>query len=238
MPVIQHQGRLPLYDRVVFFDWHGVLCNDRFWHSVLDAGQHPLRRALGAFATEIFSNEPLVKAWMRGQLSLRDVAKDWPITHKRWDVDFLLRRAERDCSTMRIQPDMAALARELRSSCFVVVATDNMDCFIQAMARHTVARTTFDGIVCSSDIGVLKRDDPERFFGSFLGKVGVALRNSVLVDDSSANCAAFSQAGGRAICHSRPERTRAELRSILFTEQQPSGPCDGHTTSARTSGTV
>lgn len=220
----RRQGRLPLYRTAVFFDWHGVLCRDRFWHSILDAERHPAQVALQSFADELFSNEQLVRAWMRGLVSLDEVLQGWPTHHRRWNTRFLLRRAVRDCRRMQILPAMAARAHELSASCFVVVATDNMDCFADAARHHTGLNALFDDVICSSELGVLKRDDPRRFFSAFLNTIGGSLENSILVDDSLANCVAFSEAGGRVVHHREPERTRAELLELLLSNRSPSVP--------------
>lgn len=228
-------ARLPLSQPVVFFDWHGVLCRDRFWHSILDAERHPARASLVAFADAIFADQPLVDAWMRGAVSLDDVVRDWSMSRP-WDVAFIRDCAVRDCGTMRVLPEMASLVRDVRACCLAVVATDNMDCFAVAAHDRRDLQESFDGILCSSDLGLLKREDPARFFAAFLGTAEVALERGILIDDSEANCTAFAAAGGRAILHREVERTRAELAVMLDAPHpplRPTAPSGSHTTSTR-----
>lgn len=223
---MRHTGlsaSLPPSASIVFFDWHGVLCLERFWHSILDEERHPARASLVAFADSLFADQLRVDAWMRGALSLDDVVRDWPMSRP-WDATFVRNRAIRDCGTMRVLPKMASLVRDIRERCLVVVATDNMDCFAIAAHDRRDLRESFDGIICSSEVGLLKRDDPAKFFAAFLGSAENAFGRGILIDDSEANCAAFTTAGGRAILHRDAERTRAELTILLDTRHPPLGP--------------
>lgn len=116
---------------------------------------------------------------------------------------------------MHVVPEMGALADAIKESCFVVVATDNMDCFASAARANRQLATRFDDVICSSDVGLLKRDDPKKFFSAFLDKIAGSLDDSILVDDSAVNCETFAAAGGRAILHRQAESTRSELLSLL-----------------------
>jgi hypothetical protein len=95
----------------------------------------------------------------------------------------------------------------------VVVATDNMDCFVRAFehARHRRYRpkreretladwaVICDDIICSSRAGALKSEDPQGFFGPWLAAHEVGFTDAVLIDDRADNCAAFISQGGTAI---------------------------------------
>jgi FMN phosphatase YigB (HAD superfamily) len=94
----------------------------------------------------------------------------------------------------------------------VVIATDNMDCFVSAFERARSRRRhgggervtmadwacSCDDIISSSDVGALK-EDAHSFFGPWLAGHGMGFGDAVLVDDRTANCAAFVAAGGSAI---------------------------------------
>jgi hypothetical protein len=56
-----------------------------------------------------------------------------------------------------------------------------------------------DDIICSSDVAALKADDPQAFFGPWLGRHGLRFPDAVLIDDRADNCAAFTTCGGAAI---------------------------------------
>ena len=74
------------------------------------------------------------------------------------------------------------MLHRMRAEAMVVVATDNMDCFARVFedARHRRGRLNrawetladwaviCDDIICSSQAGVLKSEDPQAFFGPWL----------------------------------------------------------------------
>jgi hypothetical protein len=55
-----------------------------------------------------------------------------------------------------------------------------------------------DDIICSSQAGTLKSEDPQAFFGPWLAVHGVGFTDAVLIDDRADNCAAFTSQGGTA----------------------------------------
>ena len=72
-----------------------------------------------------------------------------------------------------------------------------MDCFVAAArARRDIGFC--DELLASSDLGVLKAEDPARFFGPWLDRHGLSFADAILVDDSPRNCVAFELYGGRA----------------------------------------
>jgi FMN phosphatase YigB (HAD superfamily) len=56
-----------------------------------------------------------------------------------------------------------------------------------------------DDIVCSSDVGKLKSEDPVGFFGEWLSRHRLGFSDSLLIDDRADNCAAFEKYGGKAV---------------------------------------
>ncbi len=80
---------------------------------------------------------------------------------------------------MRVNVELLEILRALRARALIIIATDNMDCFARAFdyARSRARRSPetaqtltdwaifYDDIVCSSDVGRLKSEDPEGFFG-------------------------------------------------------------------------
>jgi FMN phosphatase YigB (HAD superfamily) len=97
--------------------------------------------------------------------------------------------------------DRALLAelQKWRQNGFLVLATDNIDCFVEATNARPSLLAKFDGILCSSALGVLKSDSPSAFFGGWLARHGLSFADAVLIDDRHHNCARFSAAGGEAI---------------------------------------
>lgn len=203
--------QLPLSGRVIFSDWHGVLSRDAFWASIMQHSRHPLHAELKAGMAGVFARDVnTAEEWMMGKLSSADVIEGMGI-RPRPREDFLMRRLLLDCGRMNVNTGLFDLLRGLRAEATVVIATDNMDCFVSAFERARSRRrrrgervtmadwaAICDDIISSSEVGALK-EDPRSFFGPWLAEHGLGFSDAVLVDDRPANCEAFVAAGGSAI---------------------------------------
>jgi hypothetical protein len=204
--------QLPLTGRVVFVDWHGVLSRDPFWMSIRNSATHPLRPHLEANLADVFSGEAeTANEWMKGLLSSHEIIAAMSIRlDRRFRDDFLDRRLNVDCARMRVNVDLFEVLRKVKTQALVVLATDNMDCFATTFTRvrrrrrrpaadsETLADWAIicDDIVCSSEVGALKAEDPQLFFGQWLAERGLGFSDAALIDDRADNCAAFAAQGG------------------------------------------
>jgi hypothetical protein len=207
--------QVPLAGRVIFSDWHGVLSRDPFWTSIRNSATHPLHAQLEAGMAGVFASERnTANEWMKGLLSSDQVITEMGIQlNGRFRDDFLPRRLDLDCVRMKVNVDLFEVLRHIRAEAMVVIATDNMDCFARAFeharnrkqhrkkARETLAdwAVICDDIICSSQAGALKSEDPQAFFGPWLAIHGIGFTDAVLLDDRADNCAAFTSQGGSAI---------------------------------------
>jgi len=206
--------QLLVWKRVVFVDWHGVLSRDPFWLSILQREKHPLRPVLQAKLGQLFSTGSTVHEWMKGLRTSDEVIAELGIeTRGNYRNDFLAKRLDADCFLMRVDGELVELLKSLKAGAFVVLATDNMDCFARAFeyarskrkrARADVETfsdwaTICDDIVCSSDVGALKSEDAVGFFGTWLREHGLSFDQAVLIDDREDNCRAFTAQGGLAL---------------------------------------
>jgi hypothetical protein len=207
--------QMPLWDRVIFCDWHGVLSRDPFWVSIRSSATHPLHARLEAGMAEVFNSETgLANEWMKGLLSSGQIIDEMGIRlDRRFRDDFLARRLDLDCARMRVNAELFELLRLMRAEAMVVIATDNMDCFARAFdqaqrrrrspasERETLAdwAAICDDLICSSHVTALKAEDPQAFFGPWLASGGMRFADAVLIDDRADNCAAFIACGGAAI---------------------------------------
>jgi hypothetical protein len=207
--------QVPLAGRVIFSDWHGVLSRDPFWTSIRNSATHPLHAQLEAGMAGVFASERnTANEWMKGLLSSDQVITEMGIQlNGRFRDDFLPRRLDLDCVRMKVNVDLFEVLRHIRAEAMVVIATDNMDCFARAFeharnrkqhrkkARETLAdwAVICDDIICSSQAGALKSEDPQAFFGPWMTDHGVDFTDAVLIDDRADNCATFTAQGGAAI---------------------------------------
>jgi hypothetical protein len=225
-PTGHAEASLPIWTSCVFIDWHGVLSEEVFWASILGNDSHELQNSLRRAVGELFEGDAdLVESWMRGSISMNHVVARLDVSlNRRYRADYLVRRLMTDCR--RMQPRRSLLEplfeREANTRVLRTLATDNMDCFFSGAKRlWNSPDRLFDGVLCSSELGVLKAEDPERFFGRWLEDHGLAPADAVLVDDSADNCRAFERWGGTAVHYSSEERAVSELRAWLDAKPSP-----------------
>jgi hypothetical protein len=215
---VVRQPALPLWRRVVFVDWHGVLSRSPFWASIVTDPRHPLNRPLRARLGRLYGDQALMAAWMTARRATADVVGAMGVEGgARYGTDYLCRQLERDCRVMRVNVELLRVLRTVQARAFVVVATDNVDSFAETFRRLAARREprvvpepepadtlaawagACDDLVCSSDVGVLKSGDARAFFGPYLAACGLEFGDALLIDDGSENCTAFRAAGGAAL---------------------------------------
>lgn len=207
--------QMPFWRHVIFVDWHGVLSRDPFWMSIRESANHPLHSQLEANLSVVFSpNNSVGHEWMRGSLSSDELIATMNIQlDRRSREDFLARRLDVDCARMSVNVALFEVLRSLSSRAIVVLATDNTDSFARTFdqarqRRHRLSPESetladwaiiCDDIICSSNVQVLKSEDPAKFFGPWLSDRELSFTDSVLVDDRADNCEAFVSQGGAAV---------------------------------------
>jgi FMN phosphatase YigB (HAD superfamily) len=202
-----------LWQRVVFVDWHGVLCDQPFWQSITQNPRHQQHRKLSEAVERLFrERRSLIEAWMRGSIDSQRVVGELPEPRdRRCRPNYLYRRLFDDCEQMRPRADLLDALAGLPPLTLIVIATDNMDCFSDSLP-HVNLNRVFDATLCSSDLGVLKAEDPQRFFGELLAEHDLRPTDAALIDDSNRNCSHFERFGGHAIHFRNVPQAAAELQ--------------------------
>lgn len=201
----------------VFVDWHGVLSRDTFWHSIIENTRHPYRNQLISVRESIFSSPSYVEAWMRGEFSTEKILHDLEASielDKRAKKHFLIRRLISDYRRCSLNEDLTNTLRKLRGDHSIVIATDNMDLPTDTIASRKDIWWFADDIISSSDVGVLKYESPELFFGTWLTSNGFAFKDAILIDDNEDNCIMFRMSGGQAV-HWRNNDSLKELEKLV-----------------------
>ena len=179
----------PLYE-TIFIDWYRTLSHSFFWEHWFNPEQpsHPERQLFDRLQ-EGFRKGDLVAEWMRGHPTALQVCK---LLAEQCEADpnHLLKHLIRSCRQAKLaSPKIPALIAELKSrGTRVIVATDNMDVFVDWTVPALSLLETFDDIVSSSQLGVLKSDvDPaggSLFFTRYYGQQPFDPTRALLIDDS------------------------------------------------------
>lgn len=177
---------------VVFIDFHGTLCHDRYWRSLSTPDQSRLQ----AFLFE--NNTELVTAWMRGRYSAEQI-NDIVANHLGRDPAALWSLFVADCQTMTIAPGVLERLGRLRGRAVTILITGNMDSFTRFTVPSIGLDKVFDIISNSFTEGRLKTDDGGAQFLDYARRFGTGLERCFLIDDAADVCALFSGLGGQAL---------------------------------------
>lgn len=207
---------LPVYSAFVFFDWFGTVSHSRFWDDITGRPRHPLARPLRSAVEELFVNErDLVRMWMLGQATDDQVVARLDVSlPSNYRSDFLVRSLLRGCKNSDVDPTMAALVSETGEYAFTAIASDNMDCFVRATPAVLSGETRVDEVIVSSQVGAMKKDDPESFFGPTLRRYALDRSQAILIDDCLDTCHNFEAWGGRSIHFESPSQAVDALRRL------------------------
>ena len=198
--------------KVVFCDWYATLCHEPFWASALTDPVHPLHATLAPAVSELFTDKPLMHAWMRGELTDLDICGRLAASGAGADAERLHALLRSDCARMRPDQALLALLDALPAPVRLIVATDNMLCCSDVLLDLPGMRR-FERVLCSAELGAVK-DTPDAFFGACLNDLDVEFADCVLIDDSPGGCAAFTRAGGRALVYRDAEHAAGDLARL------------------------
>lgn len=179
--------------RCVVFDFGFTLSSDLYftlappgyphWHDVIQQ--------------RIFAQPPIVRAWMKGELGLLDIAR---IVAEQVDlpVPAIVATMECGCMNMRMNPAVWEFACAQRAQGRkTALVTANMDVFTAVVVPAHRLDTVFDVILNTADYGELHK--PVLWDRAFemLGE-GIGYADSLLVEDGPQEPALFRARGGIA----------------------------------------
>lgn len=187
---------------ILFIDFDGTLCHDRFWRSLEPELQAKVQ-------TNLFgSKKELIKDWMLGKYISEDI-NQMLAEEIGSDYDSLWSTFVSDCEKMSISENVLKKIRSLRDSYLTVLITDNMD----SLDRFTVPALSldeyFDLIVNSHTEKALKNDESGKSFQKVAERYKSPLSESILIDNSVSSCKVFEDLGGKS-CLVTPEQTLAD----------------------------
>lgn len=179
----------------VFWDWHGVLGTKKFWH--ISSKVDP---RIKKFADYAFASNDRIDRWMRNELRLPDLAAASGANISAAQLTAALRTDwanTRDVVNIKL---FLSLKQQTPNAQHCII-TDNMDIFESYLPSNTFVRENFVRVFNSAGVGRLKKDDPG-LFDYVLDNLKLGtFKNTLLIDDSPANCQHFELMGGQTILH-------------------------------------
>ena len=176
---------------ILFIDFDGTLCHDRFWRSANKAIQEKIQDFLFS------SKNTLVSEWMKGSHTSEEINK---ILSRELDFDFdtLWQIFVHDCETMKVSRVDLNLVAALKDRYYTVLATDNMDCLDRFTVPALRLGNYFDLILNSYNERMFKNDFDGKFYIEAAEHHGINIRDCVLIDNSEKTCELFSKIEGTA----------------------------------------
>lgn len=176
---------------ILFCDFDGVLCYDRYWRSV------PVDKWKAIQELLFLNDTSLVNDWMRGKYTSEEINQfvsekiDMPF-NELWNI-FI-----NDCKNMKVSLKALEKLYQLRSKYTVILITGNMDSFTRFTHPELMLDNYFDYISNSYYEGMHKSDNNGELFLKYASKYNVVIENCLLFDDSIKNGDIFSNLGGTA----------------------------------------
>ncbi|MGO4482471.1 hypothetical protein EFD55_27250 [Rhizobium pisi] len=194
---------------IIFIDFDGTICHDRYWRSLPPVKQNKLQ-------TYLFQkNRHIVFEWMRGLHTAEEVngmvaaALDMPFD-KVWEI-FVA-----DCQSMQVSLVTLARLSRLRLVANVILVTGNMDSFSRFTVPALRLDQHFDAISNSYNEGRLKTDDGGALFMQYADQFSASILDCVVIDDSEEVCSTFAQLGGTPLRVTAERTTDAILDDLLL----------------------
>jgi FMN phosphatase YigB (HAD superfamily) len=191
---------LPLKKNVVFVDWFGVLSKKQFLTTYVTSPNHPMRESVLNFRGSIFSNQEILDNWMKGHLTYKKLIDDF-LDFSDSDKIKIEKSLLNYCENLTLEENLVKLLLKMSDKAFIVLATDNMDCFYESL-KKLPQLDLFDFILSSNNVGALKKESALDFFGSWLESHEILIQNCLLIDDFEINCQKFEESGGFSVHYS------------------------------------
>jgi FMN phosphatase YigB (HAD superfamily) len=201
------------HHKILFVDFNGTLCCDRFWRSLDKHSLDRLERWL------FVKNQFILQQWMRGVWSAEEVTLSIA-DNTGLDYDTIWRVLVADCNGMRVRLEALHAIGELRTVYIVILVTVNMDVFSRFTVPALRLHAYFDEIVNSADVGVYKTDGNGSIFDEIAKRHGAELRDCILLDDSEDALRVFEYQGGLGLQVTCYEDLMSHIRTLASSKMR------------------
>lgn len=197
---------------ILFLDWDGTLSDGRFWSSLDQDAYKKIQCSL------FEQNKALIDSWMMGNESSETVC-DWLKLSPGLHQCDLFGSLIDSCEHMAISKIAIDLIERIKEDRYVVLMTDNMDCFSRFTVPAQRLTDLFDEIVNSSEVKRLKKDGGGLSFQQIRQKYDVPFSACRLIDDSEKTCLLFQKLGGLVHRTTGIRKTEEILRSLCRSKE-------------------
>jgi FMN phosphatase YigB (HAD superfamily) len=174
---------------ILFIDFDGTICYDRFWRS-LSPDQYEIAQNF-LFGTD----RTYLREWMIGKRTSEEI-NNFLAPKLGLALDELWKIFVKDCETMYVSPEILEKIQILRTTYIVICSTGNMDCFMRFTVPALGLENYFDHISSSYDEKMTKTDEDGAVFKKYIQKYGAQTNECILMDDSQSVCDIFRSLGG------------------------------------------
>ena len=198
--------------RCVVFDFGFTLSSDLYF--TLAPPEYP--HWCSVIQQCVFEQRPIVNAWMRGELTLDDIAQI-VADHIALPLLVIVETMKRGCMSMRFNAAVWEFACAQRAQGRkTALVTANMDVFSEVVVPAHGLDRVFDVILNTADYRELRKEVLwDRAF-DMLGD-GLGYTNSLLIEDGPAEPARFQARGGYAYQYTDDTHFRAWLETLGWT---------------------
>jgi FMN phosphatase YigB (HAD superfamily) len=192
---------------ILFIDFDGTLCHDRFWRSLEPDLLHKIQGYVFGANTDLVSN------WMKGAYTSEDIHKQLA-TDLSIGYDHVWQVFVRDCESMMIEESVLKDISDLRSKYKVILCTDNMDCFSRFTVPALRLLDYFDEIINSYEMKMSKNDNDGELFLKTIKNHNSSISESTLIDNSKNTCDIFKNLGGKTCFVTEDQPLSAWLKDL------------------------
>ncbi len=176
-------------NKVVFLDWNGTLSDSFFWEHMRRSKDEDIRKLYDLWDKALFRKpKEYIQDWMRGNKTMEDVLQE---ISKETDTqyDCIVKEFVKGCQSMTfVSDELPKIIKGLRNKgYYVVIATNNMDCFTKWTVPSMRLHDLFDDILNSFYLKGLKHDvrnGKSVFFAEFFSNYDVLPKDCIFLDDS------------------------------------------------------
>jgi FMN phosphatase YigB (HAD superfamily) len=180
--------------KCIVFDFGGTLSSDHYF--TIDPKGYPQWQTV--IQQNIFNQQSIMKAWMKGDLCLTDIATIVSQTIN-LPIPIIVETMERGCTCIKMNESIWQFAcSQKKQSRKTALVTANMDVFTKIVVPLHGLNNVFDVILNTSDYHELNKQVLWEKAFELVGN-GISYKDCLLIEDGEKQPVLFRQLGGTAL---------------------------------------